>query len=41
MHEKDEMSLNFKRLSECFDSSNNNVVVGTEDDINKYDVEIR
>ena len=35
------MFLNFIELSECFDSSNNNVVVGTEGKINKYDVEIR
>ena len=41
MHDKDEMSLSFIKLCECFDSSNNNVVVGTEDNINKYDAEIR
>ena len=35
------MSLTFIELSECFDSSNNNVVVGTEGNINKYDIEIR
>jgi len=41
MHDKDEMSLTFVELSECLDSSINNVVGGTEDNINKYDVEIR
>lgn len=40
MHDKDEMPLMFIELSKCFDSSINNVVVGTEDNINKYDVEI-
>ena len=41
MHDKEEMFLNFIELSEFFDSSNNNVVVGTKGNINKYDVEIR
>ena len=29
VHDKDEMSLNFIELSQCFESSNNNVAVGT------------
>ena len=29
VHDKEEMFLNFIELIECFDSSNNNVVVGT------------
>ena len=41
VHDKDEMFLTFIELSECFNSSNNNVDVGTEGNINKYDVEIR
>ena len=41
MHENDEMFQTFIELSEFFNSSNNNVVVGTEGNINKYDVEIR
>ena len=41
VHDKDEMFLTFIELSKCFNSSNNNVAVGTEDNINKYDAEIR
>ena len=41
MHDKDEMFLTFIELSECFNSSNNNVVVGTKGNINKYNVEIK
>ena len=41
VHDKDEMFLTFIELSECYNISNNNVVAGTEGNINKYDVEIR
>ena len=41
MHDKDEMSLTFIELSKCLDSSVNDVKVSMEDNINKYDVEIR
>jgi len=40
MHDKDEMSLTFIELSNFLDSSNNDVIVGMEDNINKYDAEI-
>ena len=41
MHDRDEMFLTFIELSECYNFSNNNVVVSTKGNINKYDVEIR
>ena len=41
VHDRDEMFLTFIELSECYNFSNNNVVVGTEGKINKYNVEIR
>ena len=41
VHDRDEMFLTFIELSECYNFSNKNVVVGTENNINKYDVEIR
>jgi len=41
MHDKDEMYQTFIELSKCLDSSINNVVVGMEDNINKYDAKIR
>ena len=41
MHDRDEMFLTFIELSECYKFSNNNMVVGTKGNINKYDVEIR
>ena len=41
MHDKDEMSQTFIELSKCLDSSVNDVTLGMEDNINKYDVEIR
>lgn len=41
MHDKDEMFLTFIELSECFEAPINNVVVGMEDNTNKYDAEIR
>ena len=40
MHDRDEMFLTFIELSECNKFSNNNVAVGTERNINKYDIEI-
>ena len=41
VHDRDEMFLTFIELSECYNFSNNNVAVGTENNINKYNVEIR
>ena len=41
MHDRDGMYLTFIELSECYNFSNNNVAIGTEGNINKYDVEIR
>jgi len=41
MHDKDEMSQTFIELSKCLDSSVNDVIAGMEDNINKYDVDIR
>ena len=40
-HDRDEIFLTFIDLSECYNFSNKNLVVGTEGNINKYDVEIR
>ena len=40
MHDKDEIFLTFIELGECYKFSNNNVVVGIEGKLNKYDVEI-
>ena len=41
MHDMDEIFIKFIELSECFNSSNNNVGVGIQGNINKYDAEIR
>ena len=38
MHDRDEM---FIELNECYNFSNNDVTIRTENDINIYDVEIR
>ena len=37
----DEIFLTFMELNECYKFSNNDVTVGTENDINIYDVKIR
>ena len=36
MHDRDEMFLTFMELNECYKFSNNDVTVGTENEINKY-----
>lgn len=41
MHDKDELSLTFIELSKCLDPSVNEVTADVEDNINKYDDEIR
>ena len=38
MHDRDEMSI---ELNKCYNFSDNDVTVGTKNDINRYDVEIR
>lgn len=41
MHDRYEIFLTFMDLNECYKFSNNDVTVGTENEINRYDVEIR
>ena len=41
VHDRGEMFLTSIELNECYNFSNNNVTIDTENDINRYDVEIR
>lgn len=41
VHDRNEIFLTFMELNECYKFSNNDVTVGTENDIDRYDVEIR
>ena len=41
MHDRGEMFLTFMELNECYTFSNNDVTVRTENNSNRYDVEIR